>query len=99
MMLSIFVREIKTRRSAVDAAYQAGDVSEVREQAHALKSCSGTYGGARLSAVAKALEYAAAEGQTDLLPGLVTTLGVIADTTENAYSAKMTELEAKIASD
>ncbi len=99
MMLSIFIREIKNRWSAVEAAFAEGDIGELREQAHALKSCSGTYGGARLSAVAKSLEYAAAEHQTDLLAGLVATLATVAEETEKAYSQKMTALEEKIASE
>lgn len=99
MMLSIFIREIKTRWSAIETAFADGDIGELREQAHALKSCSGTYGGARLSAVSKSLETAAAEHQTELLAGLVATLSTVAEETEKAYSAKMTALEEQIAAE
>ena len=99
MMLSIFIREIKTRWSAAEAAFADGDIGELREQAHALKSCSGTYGGARLSAVARSLENAAAENQTELLTGLVATLSAVAEETEKAYSETMTALEEQIAAE
>ena len=50
------------RRAELDGYYKAGDLPGYRVVAHAIKSTSLTIGATELSAKAKALEYAAADG-------------------------------------
>ncbi len=50
------------RRAELDGFYKAEDLPNYRVVAHAIKSTSLTIGATELSAKAKALEYAAADG-------------------------------------
>lgn len=55
------------RREELNKCYQAGDLANYRVNAHAIKSTSLTIGATELSARAKALEYAAADGDMDFV--------------------------------
>ncbi|MCR5590568.1 MAG: Hpt domain-containing protein [Lachnospiraceae bacterium] len=55
------------RREDVKKFFEAGDLPNYRVTAHAIKSTSLTIGAEELSAKAKALEYAAADGDMDFI--------------------------------
>ncbi|WP_458527021.1 PAS domain S-box protein [Onishia taeanensis] len=63
-MLDMFLDELDTRREAIGSIVSSASsvddpLAELREQAHALKSCCGTFGARRLQAIAQAMEAAA----------------------------------------
>ncbi|MDR5901111.1 PAS domain S-box protein [Halomonas icarae] len=95
-MLDMFLDELDTRREAIatmvsSAASIDEILAELREQAHALKSCCGTFGARRLQAIAQALEAAVMtpdEAAARALAG--TLLGEIAPTRE-AFAAYRAE--------
>lgn len=55
------------RREELLKSYEAEDLAAYRVNAHAIKSTSLTIGATELSAKAKALEYAAADGDIDFV--------------------------------
>ncbi len=55
------------RREELAKSLAAGDLANYRVSAHAIKSTSLTIGATELSAKAKALEYAAADGDMDFV--------------------------------
>ncbi|WP_417536703.1 PAS domain S-box protein [Methylophaga sp.] len=86
MMLSVFINEIKKRAGGIVQAHDSKDEDEIREQAHAMKSCAGTFGGERLQAAAKDLEHLASESRACENPALIHLVGKVADETLLAYS-------------
>lgn len=60
--------------AALDQAMAAMDLPALRAQAHRLKGASGSYGASQLSACAKELEVAAAEGNAEACPCLLEAL-------------------------
>lgn len=86
MMVSVFINEVKKRLEGINRAVELGDEVELREQAHALKSCSGTFGGLRLQAAAKVLEDLASESSGCASNQVVATVRHVADETLVAYS-------------
>jgi HPt (histidine-containing phosphotransfer) domain-containing protein len=55
------------RREELKKCFDAGDLATYRVNAHAIKSTSLTIGATELSAKAKALEYAAADGDMNFV--------------------------------
>ena len=55
------------RREELKKSFDAGDLATYRVNAHAIKSTSLTIGATELSAKAKTLEYAAADGDMDFV--------------------------------
>ena len=55
------------RRAELAKCFESGDLANYRVNAHAIKSTSLTIGATELSAKAKALEYAAADGDMDFV--------------------------------
>lgn len=93
MMISVFINEIKKRIEGIDRAEALGDESEIREQAHALKSCAGTFGGMRLQAAAHELENLASRSRAcsdDVIP----MVRKVAEQTLEAYSGYRERLQA-----
>lgn len=86
MMISVFINEIKKRLEGIENAELAKDESEMREQAHALKSCSGTFGGKKLQAVAHELELQACQSNACSSQALLNTVKQVAEETLLAYS-------------
>lgn len=86
MMISVFVNEIKKRIEGINLAIELNDEAEIREQAHALKSCSGTFGGLRLQAAASELEYLASKSLACSCPELLMEVKKVADETLAAYA-------------
>lgn len=95
-MLEMFLEELGTRREAIAvsvASPASADetLAKLREQAHALKSCCGTFGARRLQAIAQALEAAAMAHDKDAVRALTDhLLGEIPSTLEvfAAYRAE-----------
>ncbi|MBJ6138928.1 PAS domain S-box protein [Marinobacter litoralis] len=86
MMISVFINEIKKRTEGINEAVKNKDDMEVREQAHALKSCAGTFGGLKLQAIAQNLEDLASQSSATLDTDAVARLQRVAEQTLVAYS-------------
>ncbi|WP_323751025.1 PAS domain S-box protein [Marinobacter sp.] len=95
MMLTVFINEIKKRAQGIAQAHNSKDEGEIREQAHAMKSCAGTFGGLRLQAAAKDLEDVAGESKACENPALIRQVGKVADDTLMAYSEYHKRLESE----
>lgn len=80
-MLAVFLDEVRSRLGRIETEFGRDDEAELREQAHAMKSCAGTYGGLRLQAAASALEDAAIEGRVKADPHLMSNLKQAAEQT------------------
>ena len=93
MMISVFINEIKKRIEGINRAVESNDEAEIREQAHALKSCSGTFGGLRLQAAASELEDLASESSACSYPALVTDVRNVADETVLEYAGYREKLD------
>ena len=93
MMLSVFMNEIKKRIQAIDLEHESKNESEIREQAHALKSCAGTFGGLRLQEMARRLEDLASEHQACANPEVIHQVRKVAEDTLLAYSDYHARLE------
>ncbi|HET6423151.1 MAG TPA: Hpt domain-containing protein [Planctomycetaceae bacterium] len=65
-LLEEFVAATPERTQAFTAAFAAGQLDEVRRQAHQLKGSGGGYGYDRLSEVAAELEHACKEPQPQI---------------------------------
>lgn len=59
MMLQVYYDELETKVTLLHAAYEAQSFEELSEQAHAIKSASGTFGADRLYDAARDLEIRA----------------------------------------
>lgn len=94
MMISVFVNEIKKRTEGIENAHVIQDEIEIREQAHALKSCSGTFGGLRLQAAAQHLEELASRSNACASPDAVAQVLKVAEKTLVAYSEYRENLQA-----
>lgn len=93
MMISVFINEMKKRLQAIDNAVAALDEAEIREQAHALKSCSGTFGGLRLQDAARQLEELASEQRSIKDSEIIQLVRKVARDTLMAYSHYHEQLE------
>ena len=94
MMISVFINEIKKRTEGIEAAAINLDEMEIREQAHALKSCSGTFGGLRLQVAAQQLEDLASKSSACANPDAVAEALKVAEKTLVAYSEYRENLQA-----
>jgi two-component system, sensor histidine kinase and response regulator len=56
LMLTAFCEELRKRQALLTEALINSDLAELAEQAHAVKSCSGTFGANSLYLCAKTLE-------------------------------------------
>jgi len=65
-MLLIFCDEIKNRALALEQAHVERDLNEIVEQAHAIKSCSGTFGATQLYLITQQLECLARQERVEL---------------------------------
>jgi two-component system, sensor histidine kinase and response regulator len=85
-MLQMFLDEMTKRVDALKEAKAIGDVGEIREQAHAIKSCSGTFGALRMHHLGKNLESMCVAEKVDLIQinQVVDALLNIAQQTEEA---------------
>jgi signal transduction histidine kinase/CheY-like chemotaxis protein/HPt (histidine-containing phosphotransfer) domain-containing protein len=93
MMITVFHGEVQKRMKLIKALRDGSDVTELREQAHALKSCAGTFGALRLRELARRLEDAAADERGRELPELVEALESAAEQTLTEYARYQTDLE------
>lgn len=91
-MITVFQGEVSKRVKLINRYLDDGDVSELREQAHALKSCAGTFGGLRLQELAKFLEEAADAGNTQELSTLIEELAEVAEQTLIEYAEYQKDL-------
>ncbi|WP_421910473.1 response regulator [Marinobacter sp.] len=91
-MITVFQEEVRKRVSLINSVADDSDPSELREQAHALKSCAGTFGGLRLRELARLLEDAASAGNTQKLPVLIEELGIVAEQTLIEYAQYKADL-------
>lgn len=94
MMLSVFLGEMEKRGQMLKELWAQKNYGEVREQAHALKSCSGTFGGLRLQEVAKQMEEASAAHASDDVHRLMPVLNEVMEITMELYKKKKASLEA-----
>ncbi len=69
-----FVQQLPARLAAIDEAAAAGNLDELQALAHGLKGAGGSMGFDEMYEPAKALEAAAAEGQTALVHAAVSEL-------------------------
>ena len=92
MMITVFQGEVRKRVSLIKSVADDGNSNELREQAHALKSCAGTFGGLRLQELARLLEDAASAGNTEELPVLIEELGTVAEQTLIEYARYQKDL-------
>lgn len=86
MMISVFTNEVKKRLEGIERARTAADEPEIREQAHALKSCAGTFGGLKLQAAARDLEDFASCSRACDEGTALNTVKQVAEETLVAYS-------------
>ncbi|MBY6194598.1 PAS domain S-box protein [Marinobacter hydrocarbonoclasticus] len=93
MMISVFINEIKKRLEGIERAESTIDESEMREQAHALKSCCGTFGGKKLQAVAHELEIQASQSSACSNEALLANIKQVAQTTLVTYSEYRDQLQ------
>ncbi len=84
-MLDMFLDELQLRYQAIVAAMASCDAIEVGEQAHALKSCSGTFGAKEVQRLAKELEDAGRTQDMTLLTPLAQALAPAVAGTEKAF--------------
>jgi CheY-like chemotaxis protein/HPt (histidine-containing phosphotransfer) domain-containing protein len=84
-MLNIFLEEGRMRTDSIGNALQEHDFPAMGEEAHVLKSLSGTFGALRLQAVARALEQMIREGRSEQAAALANELIGIFTETETAY--------------
>ncbi|WP_416397232.1 response regulator [Allohahella sp. A8] len=94
MMISVFMNEIKKRLEGLEKAEASSDELEIREQAHALKSSSGTFGGLRLQTAAKELEELASHSSACSDGDAITKLKQVAEETLVAYADYRERLKA-----
>ncbi|UDL07042.1 ATP-binding protein [Marinobacter sp. CA1] len=92
LMLSVFMNEVKKRSHLIDIAINDEDYLELREQAHALKSCSGTFGAMRLHVKAKDLELAIVNDQLDEALAMMNSLKTLMDSTIEEYASHLKSL-------
>jgi signal transduction histidine kinase/CheY-like chemotaxis protein len=65
-VITAFLEDHPARLQTLDAALRAGDQSQVRRSAHAIKGAAATVGGRSLSALARVVEDLALQGQVAL---------------------------------
>lgn len=73
-LLSIFLKDAKSRLKALGAAIEAHDAAAVEEIAHSLRGASANVGASALARSAQQLEHAARTGQMDSTAALLTQL-------------------------
>jgi PAS domain S-box-containing protein len=95
MMISVFINEIKKRLQYIDIACNKQDELEIREQAHALKSCAGTFGGLKLQEAARELEDLASRSNACSEALALERVTEIAKDTLVAYSEYRESLQAE----
>ena len=91
-MITVFQGEVRKRVKLINRFLDDGDVNELREQAHALKSCAGTFGALRLMELARLLEEVAEAGNTGELPVVIEELAKVAEQTLIEYAQYQTDL-------
>ncbi len=90
-MLEMFQKELAVREQNMQQAYADKNIEQIREEAHALKSCSGTFGATALHELCKLAENLASSGNTEpLFPLLEQLLSVLVET-KTAYERFMVE--------
>lgn len=94
--ITVLIDEIEARSGRLRGAWGAQDLEDVYKQAHALKSCSSTFGGLRLQYVARKLEDAAANENKDEVEQLIPVLLPLKDKTIQAYSQYKAELQIRL---
>ena len=73
-LVDTYLKETRRRVDGLTEELENGAVDVIERYAHDIKSCAGTLGAVILQDVAKSLEFAARDGKTDELPGLVDTV-------------------------
>ena len=99
MMISVFINEIKKRTEGINEAAKNKDDLEIREQAHALKSCAGTFGGLKLQAAAQKLEDLASLSSASSDTDAVAYVQLVAEQTLAAYSEYRDSLKSSSVTD
>lgn len=72
MMLEMFSGELTRRNQSINEFFEADDIKNIREEAHALKSASATVGGETLASFCEKLEIAAKEEEREVVAQLMT---------------------------
>lgn len=75
-MLDVFCQEIQMRIDTLSHINSVDDLNKIEDEAHTLKSSSGSFGAARLYEVAKVLEAAARDKQQPIAPLIADTLNI-----------------------
>jgi HPt (histidine-containing phosphotransfer) domain-containing protein len=70
-VLSVFQTDTASRLRTLQAALAAGDMAQVRTQAHSIKGSASQVGALGLAAVCQSIEHEAAQGPTASLTALV----------------------------
>lgn len=84
-LLNMFVTELDTRIDSIDLAMDVKDFDAIREEAHALKSCSGTFGASKLQKIAMQLEYAARDYDINLIDTIGKQFRTVLLSTKKSY--------------
>ncbi|MBU2708925.1 PAS domain S-box protein [Zooshikella marina] len=84
-LLNMFITELDSRFEAINLAVGIKDFDAIREEAHALKSCSGTFGASKLQRLTMQLEYAAKDYDTSLVDTLVDQFQSVLLATRKSY--------------
>ncbi len=85
VLLKSFLDELPVRHQQLQQALAKGEAVAVREAAHAIKSCAGTYGAEQLRVSAMALENAAADRQSSQFAVLANDLAAVLEQTRTVY--------------
>jgi HPt (histidine-containing phosphotransfer) domain-containing protein len=84
-MLEMFVGEATARTENLLKALDVSAMDDLEDEAHTLKSCAGTFGAARLQALARDIEAACREGNRETAENLAKGMGEVLQRTLAAY--------------
>ena len=87
-MLQMFVGEASARAGHLLEALGEGAIQVIEDEAHTLKSCAGTFGAARLHALARDIEAACREGNHTAAENLGGRMQGLLQQTLAAYRAR-----------
>jgi CheY-like chemotaxis protein len=96
-MVADLIKECRERVADINRVLPLGDIDALSAHAHALKSTSGNFGLAALSARAAAVERACREGQRAAALSLATTLEVIARSSIDQLAQRYPDLSQRVA--
>lgn len=92
-MLEKFVLEASRRAQDVANAGARSSIDELEAEAHTLKSCAGTFGAARLHALARDIEAACRQGNRATAENLAERVREVHEDTLRAYRKRFSFLQ------